>query len=109
MSENLRNCIGKLQYIAAIKNKRLRSAVLNDICDDCLYKAVHEIALNVTKNNVKLSLPQKKKLFRRKKLIKALATLTKSKKRRKNLLVQSGGFLPILIPSIVAALGSLIK
>lgn len=109
MSENLRKCFPKLETISVIKSTKMRNKVLQDICDDCMYKAFHEIAINLFNKNIKLSATQKKKLCKSKKLLLKLSKKTSNKKERKKLVSQSGGFLPVLIPTLAAILTSLIK
>jgi len=99
----------KLKIISKIRDSQLRKRVLSEIADDCLYKALHEIAVNTVKRNVPLSRPAKISLRKYKFHIQNLARKTKDRKQRKSLVVQSGGFLPILIPAVAAILGSLIN
>src|SRR5258708_39696140 len=108
MSNNLKNCMQQLQVIAKIKDSELRKKVLKNFADDCLYKALNEIALNTVNKKVPLSAKDKKSLHKHSIKIKKLACFTKDKKKRKRLVVQSGGILPILIPTIASILTSLI-
>lgn len=109
MSENLKKCFPKLQTISAIKNEKMRKKVLQDLCDDCIYKALHEVAVNLFNKNIKLSNAQKQKLRKNKGLLMKLSKKTFNKKERKKLVSQSGGFLPIIVPTLAAILTSLIK
>ncbi|RWS21429.1 uncharacterized protein B4U80_03057, partial [Leptotrombidium deliense] len=89
MSKNLKNCAGKLQFIASIKDKKLMKALLKDKCDDCLYKAINEIAYNTRKNHLPLTEKQIKQLEKSKKLITKVSKRTKNEKLKRKLVVQS--------------------
>lgn len=108
MSKNLNYCIEKLKLISKISDPKLRKKVLLNLYDECLYKALHEVAVNTVKSKVPLSTKQKKQLIKYKINIQKLACPTKIKNKRKRLVLQSGGFLPILIPAIASILTSLI-
>lgn len=108
MSANLRACIEKLRMIAAIRDPELRRKVLTSLADDCLYKALNEIAINTVARKVPLTLKQKRRLRKFKVKIQNLTCKTNSNRKRKQLVAQSGGFLPILIPAIASVITSLI-
>jgi hypothetical protein len=108
MSSNLRNCIQKLIIISKIKNQSLRKKVLLNLYDECLYKALYEVAVNTVSKNVPLKKKDKLLLRKHKLKIQKLACFTRNKQKRKSLISQSGGFLPILIPTIASILTSLI-
>lgn len=110
MSPELKNALSTLQLAAKIKNLKLRKAFLLDQFkhDPKIYKAIKEIAVNLVNKNVKLSSADKKKLRKYGKEIVHLAT-DKAKTRRKQHITQSGGYLPIVIPTIVSLLSSLIN
>jgi hypothetical protein len=108
MSRNLKHCMSKLKIIAQIKDPNLRKKVLLNLGDDCLYKALNEIAINTVKNKVPLTLKLKKKLRPYKSKIQKLACYTKDRRNKKRLIVQSGGFLPLLLPAVVTALGGIL-
>ena len=108
MSRNLRTCMEKLKLIAQIPNPNTRKTVLKSLCDECLYKALYEIAVNTVNNKVPLTVKQKRHLRRYKLKILQLTRKTNNKNRQKQLVVQSGGIIPYLIPAIAAILGSAI-
>lgn len=109
MSTNLQNCIEKLKIVSKIKDQTLRKKVLAEIADPCLYKALKEIAVNTVAKKVPLSKTTKNRLEKFEKQILDLTKNTNSSKQRKKLIVQAGGFLPILIPSILSVLTTLLK
>jgi hypothetical protein len=108
MSQNIKNCFDKLRFIASIKDPSLRKKILSSMHNDCLYLALNEIALNTVKGNLKLKSQQKKKLYKHRNLIKKLSTKTNNRVKRRKLVTQSGGFLPILIPALASILTTLI-
>ena len=69
---------------------------------------MNEIAVNTVNKKVPLSEKDKKSLRKYRIKIKKLACFTKDKKKRKRLVVQSGGILPFLLPTIASVLTSLI-
>src|SRR5277367_3373350 len=109
MSSNLKKCMQKLIIISKIKNPSIRKKVLLSLYDECLYKAFYEIAANTVSKNIPLKRREKNLLKKHKIILQKLACYTKSKKRRKTLVAQSGGgFLSILIPAIASIITSLI-
>lgn len=83
------------------KRKRLINKASMDQID-----SLSEIALNIIKGKVNISPVHKKKLNRHKEKIRKLAKKI-SLKARKRILVQRGGFLPLLITPILSLLGAL--
>src|SRR5882757_2590978 len=102
MSNNIINCIEKLKFIASVKDEKLRKKLLVTLSDNCLYNALNEIAINTVKGNVKLSKKETKKLKKFKFQIKKLSCKTNDSRKKKKLIIQSGGFLPILIPAVAS-------
>ena len=109
MSRNLKNCMHKLKVISQIKDSKIRKKVLTSMADDCLYKALNEIAINTVNKKVPLSIGQKKKLRKYRIKIQKLAIPTSNRKKRKQLVIQSGGFLQFLIPAVAAILPEIIR
>lgn len=104
MSKNLKSCFEKLKFISSIKNTSLQKKLLAQVSDNCMYQALHEIAVNTIKGKVNLNSNQKRNLRKHKKHIKALSRKTKDYKKKKRLIIQSGGFLSLIIPAIAALL-----
>ena len=110
MSKNMKECMTILKVIASLKNKKQREKILKEFNgDECLYKALREIAVNTVNRNIKLSSKQKRNLIKYKSVIKSLTKPYKSKSKRKKLIIQSGGFLPYLIPAAISLLTTLIR
>jgi len=108
MSKNLNDCLEKLVLVSKIKNLELRKKVIAEIFDDCLYKALNEISINTVSGKVPLNKKQKGSLKKYKILIKKLSCDIKNKSKRKKLVVQSGGFWPVLIPAVASVLTTLL-
>ena len=105
MSHNLQTCLKELKLVMTIKDKRKRLIVLSYLAHrKCIYMALREIAMNIIKQNIPLSKRQSNKLSPYAKVIKSLADGVKSKRIKRQLVVQSGGFLPWLIPIIGTAI-----
>ena len=110
MSENLKNCLEILKLISSVKSPILRRRLLTDYKDtDNVYNALREISHNILKKNIKLTTGQQKKLSKYSRIIEKLAKKQKTKAARKKLLIQSGGFLPILIPTVISVLSEILR
>ena len=108
VSQSVRKTIPLLNVISKL-SKPNRKKVLSEVGgDDMIYKSLREIAHNTIKGNVKLNKFQKAKLKPYSRTLKDLCTSPKCSKRRKKLVVQSGGFLPILIPAVASLIASLV-
>jgi len=83
------------------RDKKIKAATKDNI------DALSEAALNTLKGNVPLHSALKSKLKRHCTKIRNLAHKGISRKKKKLLLVQEGGFLPLLIPAVLTAIGSL--
>ena len=105
MSHNLQTCLKELKLVMNIKDQNKRSIVLNFLSHkNCIYLALREIAMNIVKQNIPLTKRQTNRLSPYAKVIKSLSTGVKNKRIKRKLVVQSGGFLPWLIPLIGTAI-----
>lgn len=68
-----------------------------------LVKSICEICVNTLNGNLKLSKMKMKKLKRYKKEIRIMAQPKVSLLRKKKVLVQTGGFLPLLIGALISS------
>lgn len=85
-----------------IKRKKLiKTSSIDNI------NALSEIALNTLKGNLKLTPLEIKKLKRHRKHIRKIAKRSISAKQKRNILIQKGGFLPLLLTPFLAAVGSI--
>lgn len=85
--------------------KKLRKSLLQKIDSSCI-KAICECCLNTLKGNVPISKDQKKSLSRHRKVLRTLADRKVSLIKKRKLIIQKGGFLNILIPTVLSALGA---
>ena len=109
MSDNLISTIKHLELIASIKNSRRRNAILKDFAGNLkIFDALREIAVNTIKKNIPLTTHQKRKLRRYEKTILGLSRKRISRRKKKKLVEQSGGFLSIVLPIVASLVGDLI-
>lgn len=98
----------KLDTLKLLKDckKKIKNQILNK-GDDELIRALNECVINTLNGNVKLSLNDIKKL---KKFKKSLRKLVRNKDiiKKKKILIQEGGFLPIILPSAITLISTLI-
>jgi len=101
-----------LLKITAGMNKENRAKILKDLGGDkTVYNALYEIAHNTIKGNYKMPNAQSRKLKPFKPLLQQFC-IGKNKscaKKRRKLIEQSGGLLPILIPALATVLSSIIS
>ena len=111
ISGSLKKSFPLLKMTAGM-SKDNRSRILKEMGGDkTVYNALHEIAFNTIKGNYKLPNSHSKKLKAYKPLLQQFC-MSKNKscaKKRKHLIEQSGGFLPILIPALATVLSSIIS
>ena len=100
MSDNLQKKLYIFSVISKIRNKKLRTSVLNEfIKDKDFYGALNEIAVNTLKGNIKFNPKQKRQLSRCRKTLMMLAN--KNKRNKKKIASKlSGGFWSFLIPIV---------
>lgn len=110
MSANLKSALPFLRALAKIKDSKSRKTALNEVSGETkIQKALREIAKNVVRRKLKLTKKHLAGLVRHKRTISSLTKKKLSQPKKKNLVVQSGGFLPILIPLVASILGEVIK
>src|SRR6218665_708354 len=105
ISSRLKKMLVKLKLFKKASVK-VRKKILKN-CNKTLLCFIRECAKNVLKGKVPLSNPQKSRLSRFKKKLRHLAskkTLVKVKKK----IVQSGGFLGVLLTPVLSFLGLLL-
>lgn len=89
-----------LKIISKCSNKH-RKVFLKE-GDDEFIKSIIEIVLNVLRGNVKLCPKLEKALKKYKNTMRKLICLKTPLKQKRQLLVQKGGFLSILLPSLIS-------
>jgi predicted glutamine amidotransferase len=88
-------------------SKKKRTNLLKIGKDDLLL-AICEIVDNVLKGTVKLKPAEQKKLQRYKKELRLVCDRKVSKQRKKKVINQKGGFLPLILGPALAVVGSLL-
>ena len=105
MSSTLKKYLNVLEFISKIKDKRVREGVLKQYANfDDFYQALYEIAINLVNKNFPLSNEIKKKFKPHKQKILSLTRNNKSARVRRKKVIQTGGFLPLLIPLLLSLL-----
>lgn len=89
-------------YVLKTNNRKLRKAILN-CADDELIKTLTEIIFNTIAGNTKLKNKDLKVLKKYKKELRFISRPNASIKSKRKVLVQKGGgFLPIIIASLLS-------
>jgi len=100
-----------LEVLETAKPK-LRKSILENAETD-LIRCICECCHNILKGNVELTTDEKRVLCHHKKTIRDLSSKKISLKRKRDILVQKGGFLPALLGPILSIvtgiLGGLLK
>ena len=78
-------------------------------CNNKHIRGLEEVCLNICKNSVPLNEDQLKTCKKWRKKIRLLALKRYPLKKKKELLVQRGGFLPALLPVIASVLGAVLS
>lgn len=110
ISKELSECLPIIQLYMKLKGKKLRQDFLSDQFkqDAKIYKAIHEIVMNVVHQNLPIPDDVKPKLRRHKRAIIEFIH-DKNKKRNRKHLVQSGGYLHYIIPAAIQLISSLLS
>lgn len=110
MSDALKRQWSRLEAVASIKNAKSRKQVLEIFCrDPAFVKVIREISKNTLKKNIAIKQADIDHLKKYKRVIVGISAKKLKARHRKRLAIQSGGFLPFLIPIIASALGNILK
>jgi hypothetical protein len=108
MSENLKACLPLLEAYPKLQPAKRRQLVT--LFERCIFWAIQEMAGNLIAGNIPMSDSDKKTLCRYKKALAALSRKKLSHTRTRRIINQSGrGFLPALIPLVIAAISAFQK
>lgn len=107
MSKILKNNIDSLKVLARA-NKKQRKAIV-DTANSELILCICECVFNILNGHVKITAGNKKKLARYKSVLRRLATRDCPVNDRRKLIIQKGGFLPILLSPILNVAGQLLS
>ena len=104
-SKTLKKTFGSLHKIMSEKNSKYRKKLLAEASkNENIIHSVREISRNLILKNVPLSRMQKKRLIGHTKCIVGCSKIKGSGKKSQQLVVQSGGFLQIILPIIASLL-----
>ena len=96
-------------YVLRDAKPKLRKILLQNV-NDSVIQAINEIALNTLKGNIELTPEQKIQLKKYKNELRFLRCSKRKVASKRKLLVQKGGFLPILIGTVLSGIiGQLIE
>ena len=110
MSALLRKHWYKLELLSSLKSGPLRKQLLKVFSGDQEFcQVLREIAKNTVNNKVPLSASQVLKLKKYKRSILSLSKRKLAKTRKRKLVIQSGGWLPTLIPLVAAILSEILR
>src|SRR5687768_13104249 len=104
MSQNLRKCYRVLKHISTIKDEQMRDSMLKHYCSkSCYRRALHEVAINVTRKDLPLS-PAQRNIVRKNR--RYLTPILRKRAARKHY-VQTGKALPFLVPLLASVIPSI--
>lgn len=96
-------------YVLKTNNAKLRKAILQNGNDD-LIKTIIEIIFNTLNGNTKLKTKDQNLLKKYKKELRLISSSNGSVKSKRKVLVQKGGFLPVLLASLLGGfIGKLLE
>lgn len=93
-------------YLLCNSPRKVQNTLVKNATKSQIF-AICEIVLNILKGNLKLPDEQIQKLQKKKKLLRDL--IKRSSLKTKKHLIQKGGFLQFLIPSIITGLASIVS
>lgn len=100
-----------VKYLSVCRDPQIRQLVLRK-SSDAVIKAICNAALNAERGDVSLSPAQKRLFARHRKGITLLTSRKISLKKKRQALVQRGGFLQFLLPAllgpVISAVGNLL-
>jgi hypothetical protein len=99
-----------MKIVCGTKNAKLKRSLLKEMsCEDCYFKALHEIVINIANGKLKLGITEKKKLRKKIKYLERILSKPKSRTRRALAVKQSGGFLNVVIPAVITGLSEILR
>lgn len=101
-------CKSELKNLSKANTIKKRKLILKSF-DNCVITAIAEISSNCLSGNVPLSTCNYKKLRKYKTILRQLAKKNISISKKKNIIIQKGGFLNILIPAAISLLTTVIE
>lgn len=105
MSKLLKRNVPFLQNLATAKSEERKRLIENATVEEM--KVLTEIAMNISKGHFPVTHKHFHRLKRHRHIIRKLASTSVPHKAKKVILNQKGGFLPVLVAPVLAALGSI--
>ena len=99
--------LSQLQLLQICPSK-LRRQLIGKVNNKCI-KTICECCLNTLKGNIPLTAQQKKKLSKHKGTIRKLSNRKLPLTKKRKIILQKGGFLNILIPTVLCVLSGLVN
>lgn len=96
-----------LSLLGATKSKTKRDLLI-DYASNQDIKAIAEIIYNLLQGSIPLTSYQKRTLTKYQSTLRAIAKKSATKKSKKAILKQNGGFLPILLPLAISVLKNIL-
>ena len=113
MSNNLRKCMKTMHFYCCAGNRKVKKTLLEQMAKhECFFEALYEIVNNIHLRNIdlgKLAPAQKLKLKKYVPIMCKIHEHPKSKAIRRKIVIQSGGWLPLILPVVTTAVGELIN
>ena len=104
---NIIDCLEELNNILKEKRIQNRKKLITSV-NNCVIDAISEISLNCLKNKFPLEKTAYNKLFRHREALRKLSNKKLSNKIRRKILIQKGGFLPLLIEPALSFIGAIV-
>lgn len=105
--ENIKNNFNYLNMLA--KSKKDLRRILLEKGNKCQINSICECVLNTLNGNVKLESAELKKYRRYKNAFRNLINKKNTLKKKKEILVQNGGFISTLIPTILSTFAAILS
>jgi hypothetical protein len=100
------NCIRELEKLSTVKSVKERQKLLASF-ESCVIDAISELALNCLRGNIPLKSCDFKKLKKYQNVLRIVSKPNKVSTRR-NILIQKGGFLNLLIAPALSLIATLV-
>ena len=105
--ENLRNNFPSLRYLCKCRSRKEIKDFINH-ADKETIQCICECAHNILHGNIPIKKGDIKKLKKYQNVLSTLLDKRSSLKKRKEVIIQKGGFLPLLLSPVLGIVGSLI-
>ena len=104
---NILDCLEELNGLVKEKSIEKRKKLLS-VVKNCVIDAISEISLNCLKKNFPLKESTHKRLFPYRESLRKISNRRSSNKIRRKILIQKGGFLPLLIEPAISFIAAIV-